>query len=106
MSGLRRHDPALILALICFVLAALYSVTVPLFETPDEQTHFPLVQRLAHGEGLPLQRVGERTLWSQEGSQPPLYYALSAAVTSWIDTTDLPAVLYANPHAEIGVATS
>jgi hypothetical protein len=103
ISRLHRHYPALILAALCFGLAVLYSVSIPLFETPDEQTHFPVVQHLAQGQGLPVQQPGHPTLWSQEGSQPPLYYALAAALTSWIDTTDLPAVLYANPHAEIGV---
>jgi 4-amino-4-deoxy-L-arabinose transferase-like glycosyltransferase len=40
--------------------------------------------------------------WQQEGSQPPLYYALAALITAWIDTDDLDAVLWQNPLSNIG----
>ena len=52
---------------------------------------------------MPVQRPGEETLWGQEGSQPPLYYALAAALTSWIDVDDLVEIVILNPHAERGV---
>ncbi len=87
-----------------FVLLGLtYSVMNPIFEAPDEVYHYPYVKHLADGEGLPVQHPEHTALWKQEGSQPPLYYALSAALTFWIDTDDLPQVRQLNPHARIGI---
>ena len=84
-------------------LGAIYSVVDPIFESSDELSHYPYVKYMADGRGLPVQRPGEETLWDQEGSQPPLYYALAAALTSWINTDDLPIVRRINPHAQLGV---
>lgn len=87
-----------------FVLLSLtYSVTNPIFEAPDEVYHYPYIKHLADGRGLPIQHSEQETLWKQEGSQPPLYYALGAVLTFWIDTDDLPQVRQLNPHARIGV---
>jgi len=84
-------------------LATLYSVTTPLFESPDEIWHYPVIQHIATGHGLPIQEPGTGQLWQQEGSQPPLYYLLGAAATFWIDTSDLQQRLWNNPHAHIGI---
>jgi hypothetical protein len=91
--------------IVCLYLAlgAVYSIASPLFEPSDEHNHYPFVQRLATGGGLPIQRAGEKTLWGQEGSQPPLYYAVTAWLTSWINTDDMAALLYRNPHDQRGV---
>jgi len=94
------------MVLIAYVLLALvYSVTTPIFEASDELWHYPMVKYIAdHGIiALPYQQPGAETTWRQEGSQPPLYYMLSAALTFWIDTSDLPALRRINPHADIGV---
>ncbi len=85
------------------VLAVTYSVVTPIFEAGDELWHYPFVQHLATGHGLPVQDPNVETLWEQEGGQPPLYYALSALATFWIDTHDLPERLWRNPHARIGI---
>jgi len=95
---------ALVAILIAFVgLGLIYAIIDPVFEASDEMNHYPFVKHLAAGNGLPVQQPGVKTLWEQEGSQPPLYYALAAVATFWIDTSDLPDVLYKNPHAMIGV---
>jgi len=70
-----------LLLLSFLVIGLLFQLTVPLFETPDEIWHVGLAAHLAQGGGLPVQRPGESTPWRQEGSQPPLYYALLAALT-------------------------
>ncbi|MBI5302825.1 MAG: phospholipid carrier-dependent glycosyltransferase [Chloroflexi bacterium] len=94
-----REHRGVIALLIAFVtLGVWYSVTTPLFETPDEREHFAFVQYLATGRGLPVQSEQPTHLAKQEGSQPPLYYALSAALTFWIDTSDFPALAWENPH--------
>ncbi|MCQ3976667.1 MAG: hypothetical protein DPW09_24815 [Anaerolineae bacterium] len=73
-----------------------YSTLTPIFENSDETLHYPYVKHLADGRGLPLAIPGQ--LWGQEGTQPPLYYGLVAATTSWIDSDNLPELLQPNPH--------
>ncbi|MBM3129309.1 MAG: DUF2142 domain-containing protein [Chloroflexi bacterium] len=102
-ANIRSHR-ALVFILFAFVaLAVTYSIVTPIFEAGDEVWHYPFVQHLATGNGLPVQDPNVKTLWEQEGGQPPLYYALSALATFWIDTRDLPERLWHNPHARIGI---
>ncbi len=103
MNILRAH-PFLAAILSAFVLlAATYSIVTPIFEAGDEVWHYPVVENIARGRGLPIQDPTIKTLWEQEGGQPPLYYALSAALTFWIDTRDLAERRWLNPHAIIGI---
>ena len=72
--------------LILFVVLGLgYSILTPVFENSDETLHYPYAKHLADGHGLPLAIPNQ--LWNQEGTQPPLYYAVVAASTFWIDTS-------------------
>ena len=87
------------------ILGTLYSVTTPIFEASDELTHYPVISHIAAGRGLPIQDPKAGQLWRQEGSQPPLYYALGALFTCWIDTSDLPTLRRLNPHADVGKIT-
>ncbi len=93
------------LLIICgfLLLGVIYSFATPVFEASDELNHYPFVAYLAQGNGLPVQQPGQETHFGQEGSQPPLYYALAAALTFWIDSSDLPTQLRLNPHAKRGV---
>jgi 4-amino-4-deoxy-L-arabinose transferase-like glycosyltransferase len=103
MSKLQRR--LLYLILLAYVLlATLYGVVTPLFEASDELWHYPMVKYLAdHGLQLPPQDPANPGAWRQEGSQPPLYYILSAILTAGIDTSDMEMVRRINPHADIGV---
>ncbi len=92
---------ALILALFVS-LGVVYSVVVPPFEASDEKWHYPMVKTIADHWSLPVQEPGVETPWRQEGSQPPLYYALAAAATFWIDTSDMEAVRHINPYVDPG----
>ncbi|MFP3895601.1 MAG: glycosyltransferase family 39 protein [Anaerolineales bacterium] len=85
-------------------LGFVYSVTTPIFEASDEFWHYPFVRHLAQGGGLPIQDPEQIGPWRQEGSQPPLYYALGALVTFPVDTSDFDDVRQVNPHADIGVS--
>jgi len=88
------------------LLGFVYSLTVPLFEAPDELYHYAFVKHLADGHGLPVLRSpGQIGLWRQEGGQPPLYYILGALLTRWIDTRDASRVILRNPHADVGRVT-
>jgi hypothetical protein len=96
---------ALPLILTVFVLlAALYSVVVPAFETPDEIWHFAFVQHVATGQGLPVAEPESQALWRQQGVQAPGYYLLAAGLTAWADQRDFPTLATrANPHRAIGL---
>jgi hypothetical protein len=70
-------------ALVCVVYfaavaGALWWV-VPPFETPDEPDHLAYVSFVAERRALPNQRVPAQTV-ENEGTQPPLYYVLAAAI--------------------------
>ena len=95
--------PALLAVFVA--VGAVYAVVTPLFEISDELWHYPMVKRLADGQGLPVQDPANVGPWRQEGSQPPLYYYLMAAATFWIDTGDLAQVRWINPHTDNGVIT-
>lgn len=92
-----------VLVALFVVLGALYSVTTPIFEAGDELWHYPHVQWIATGHGLPVQDPAQKQLWEQEGGQPPLFYLTSAALTFWIDTRDMQERLWRNPYAKIGI---
>ena len=85
------------------VIALLYSIVIPPFETPDEIWHFAFIQHVASGQGLPVSEAGTQAFWRQQGVQAPGYYLIAAALTAWIDQSDFPE-LYAraNPHRAIG----
>ncbi len=97
------HWAGLILALY-FAAGITYSVVTPVFEAPDEIYHVPYVLHLVETGRLPIQDAAHPGLWEQEGSQPPLYYALAALWSGWIRADDLEAVRALNPHARVGVA--
>ncbi len=99
-----RSHRLIVFILIAFVLLGItYSVATPIFEAGDEIWHYPFVAHLATGHSLPIQDPNVKTLWAQEGGQPPLYYALCALATAWIDTSDLPDRLWLNPEAKTGI---
>jgi hypothetical protein len=100
----RRTERALIVAIVAAftLLGLIYSIVTPVFEASDEKWHYPMVKTIADNWALPVQEPGVETPWRQEGSQAPLYYALSAAATFWIDTSDMEAVRHLNPHVDAG----
>ena len=103
LKAARTHR-AIALALAAFIaLGVAYSLINPLFEASDELWHYPFVKHLADGGGLPVQQPGVEQPWRQEGSQPPLYYAIGALATCWINTDDLGEILWRNPHADMGI---
>jgi 4-amino-4-deoxy-L-arabinose transferase-like glycosyltransferase len=92
--------------LIAFlILGVTYSIVTPIFEASDELWHYPMVQWLSKGNPLPVQDPHNVGPWKQEASQPPLYYWLTGAAISWIDTSDMLQLRYQNPHVQPGVMT-
>ncbi|NWF70175.1 MAG: hypothetical protein HXY40_13905 [Chloroflexi bacterium] len=94
-----------LILLVYGALAALYLAAVPIFESPDELQHFGVIQHIANTGQLPVQggTADDIGLWLQQGSQPPLYYLLAAALVAPIDRSDYAAVTRINPHANVGV---
>lgn len=101
---LRQNTPWLLVAGFVWV-AGVYSVVNPLFEAPDEVWHYEYVRWLAEGHGLPQPDEFSTAPWRQEGSQPPLYYLMAAALTWFAPTTNAVDMIRYNPHAAVGKAT-
>ena len=69
----------ILLGFIAISLA--FNATVPLLEAPDEPSHVAFVRYLESRHALPVQQTSRGYFpVGQEGSQPPLYYALGAAL--------------------------
>jgi 4-amino-4-deoxy-L-arabinose transferase-like glycosyltransferase len=79
----------LIIIVAFLVLGLIYSVTVPLFESPDEVWHFAFADHLAKGGGLPV-FAEKKSAFLREGGQPPLYYAAVALAILPFDRADFP----------------
>jgi 4-amino-4-deoxy-L-arabinose transferase-like glycosyltransferase len=94
--------------LIAFVaLSFVYSLTVPLFEGPDEIWHYAFADHLASGGGLPVFDVNQPATFLRNGAHPPLYYALIAPLIASLDRSDFPAGYrfnLANPRITPGAA--
>ena len=90
----KYHWPLFAVLAAFLILATAYNVAVPVLEKPDEKWHYPYLQNIAHGRGLPVYGQGA---WNQEGGQGPLYYALAAAVTFWVDDGDFEILARWNP---------
>jgi hypothetical protein len=115
LRTIKRHWAITGIIIAFITLGAIYSMVTPIFEASDELWHYPFVKHLADGNGLPVQDASTAQPWRQEGSQPPLYYALSALATFRINTDDAyegggkpryPPLLWYNPHVDNGVLTA
>jgi 4-amino-4-deoxy-L-arabinose transferase-like glycosyltransferase len=101
MTQLARAPRAI---LFLFVLISLiYLVVTPPFEASDELWHFGMIQQIATTGALPVQVPGVETAWEQEGSQPPLYYLIGAALVAPFDRSDFDLLRQPNPHAKAGI---
>jgi 4-amino-4-deoxy-L-arabinose transferase-like glycosyltransferase len=98
----RQNTVLSLVSVAYFVLGLTYALATPPLESSDEYKHYPVVQYIQTEHALPVLDPDNPGRWLQEGAQPPLYYAIMALLTSWIDTSDLPQVHQVNPHAFIG----
>lgn len=85
------------------ILAVTFSLVTPAFETPDERHHFAMAEHISRTGRIPVQVVGNGSLWGQEANQAPLYYLITGALIAPIDTGDLLDVHQLNPHAKLGL---
>src|SRR5689334_18089755 len=99
-----RINKQLVGLLIIFVaLCLIYAWATPPLEASDELWHFGAINAIADTGSLPVQKIGLETAWEQEGSQPPLYYLISAALIAPINRADFDTVRQPNPHVIAGV---
>ena len=76
----RREGWGLALVIACYlVLALAYSTINPVFESPDEIYHVGYMEYLLREHQLPVAVLGKKL---SEFHQPPLYYALAAAIAA------------------------
>lgn len=88
-----------------FCLAIAYNLASPLFETPDEQHHYFVVQHLATIGQLPV--ASPDTLARQEAAQPPLYYAIGALLLAPFNTQTHDIPLWGNAFLQFeSIATT
>ena len=95
LHRISRYWDISVLLLAFVVLAATYSLVIPIGESPDEGGHFEFVRYVVRYHGLPIQKpqvVNE--VW--DGYHPPLYYVLGAAVSFWVNWNE-PLRLVRNP---------
>lgn len=89
----QSERPILALVTVFVVLGVAYSVTVPLWESPDEVAHFAYVTHLVRTRSLPVQQIGVL----DEAHQPPLYYVVAALVSSVANYDDTTGAYQRNP---------
>jgi len=96
-----KHRALLLIWLIYLTLGVVYNMSLPLFEAPDEVTHFRFVSWLATERRLP-DMVADLAAVGHQVWQPPLYYALVAPFVIGIDRSDLYSVSPFNEHWRAG----
>ena len=108
MGRVRRSWPVLcqksawglaIILTLFVALSILYNVYTPVFESPDELQHTAFVAWLDDHGSLPVVTKEQPGPWEQEGTQPPLYYWLAAALTGWQPHNAADSLADVNPHA-------
>jgi hypothetical protein len=79
-------------------LATARNYVFPIFEAPDEPSHFAYTRLLCRGEGLPNESDPARSAQA-EGFNPPLYYLLAAGWLRVLDSTCAAAIDVPNSPA-------
>lgn len=79
-SCLRTLLPSLPILFGFALVSLVFNVAIPLLEAPDEPSHVAMVRYIESHHALPIQQPPSFFPVGQEGSQPPLYYVLGAAL--------------------------
>lgn len=106
-TALQKRLQLQVIIAVYVLLALIYVYAVPVYEAPDELYHFGMVDHVARTWSLPVQIPDFEASgpWKQEGSQPPLYYLITAAIVSPFDRSSYPEISQLNPHANVGYPT-
>ena len=110
----RSHGGALLVGVLFALLSLYYNVTIPLWESDSEWAHYHYVRYILEKKALPTPqtpfpfRIQDTAdpcagdpywllLPNRPFRQPPLYYLLGAALTSWVNAHDGWQIV-TNPH--------
>ncbi|HEY3291863.1 MAG TPA: glycosyltransferase family 39 protein [Anaerolineae bacterium] len=99
-----EHIALAVMVTVFILCGIVYSVSTPFLDVSDEVRHYAMVEQLAQGLGLPRQDPAHHGFYEQEGSQPPLYYAVMALLAQPFDRSDFMQLAQFNPHALLGRA--
>ncbi len=108
LSKLSNRSVLVLIVGLYLIVGITYTLATPVLEASDEFKHYPYVQYVQTHHDLPVLdpptclETPSACPWLQDGGQPPTYYILLAAATSWIDTSDLDEIRRVNWHAFIG----
>jgi len=86
------------------MLATAYGIANPIFEAPDEHSHYFAVQYVAETGRLPTVTEPPDRWLGQEAAQPPLYYLLGSLLVSPVDTSGAREAVWVNPFVRLGDA--
>ncbi len=104
-NRIRRHWGLFAILLLYLLLSFNYNAASPIFESPDESTHFRYVKYLRDHKHLPaiINGPNRDELWGLH--QPPLYFMLSAILSTPFNLIHPDEYLARNPHVNLGAAT-
>lgn len=91
--------------LLYFIVGVLlYAAATPMFESPDEASHFLYAHNLHNTGELPILEDRETVFASRavQRHHPPLYYLFGSILLTGTTREDLPAYLQDNPFAHYG----
>lgn len=108
---MRDHRGALLVGALFVLLSIYYNLSIPLWESDNERSHFSYVRYIVDNRALPepdsliaapaatdpCAKAGQTRTTEWQFRQPPLYYLLSAGATFWVPVDDRWPV-NSNPH--------
>lgn len=109
---MRDHRGAILVGVLFLLLSGIYNLSIPLWESDNERSHFSYVRYIVDNRALPApdsliaapvstdpcaEVVETPTVGEWQFRQPPLYYLLSAGATFWVPVGDTWPV-NSNPH--------
>ncbi len=75
------NRPLMLILTIHVVLGITFGLATPIFEAPDEDSHFLFVRYLQLHHALPVQGTDP---YGPRAHHPPLYFALGALLSAWV----------------------
>ena len=97
------RSPLFWLMILYVVVGVVYTQVTPILEKPDEEGHYGYIVYLREHRALPPIAPTANMLMF-ESKQPPLYYVVAAALTSWLpDVQDPERLLITNPYVDRSV---
>ena len=97
MKRLRAHRGLAAILLVYLVAGAVWSFLAPLGEAPDETDQFEYIRYCVERRRVP-GTVQDRLDAGGKSDEPPLYYALVALATGWVDVRPLPRLKLLDPE--------